>query len=111
MTVMIQKILSLSDDSTKMNYPLMNALDFRVSQRKYELTDSIRSVQLTEDKLVIVLNEDAIKMIGIREYHVVIAAAKDSKSLGKCLKAVTYLYNYHRSFSRDTASLAASLFS
>jgi hypothetical protein len=33
MTIMTQKILSLSDDSTKMNYPLTNALDSRVSQR------------------------------------------------------------------------------
>ena len=33
-------------------------------------------------------NEDAVKMIGIREYHVVIPAAKDSKSLGKCLREV-----------------------
>jgi hypothetical protein len=36
---------------------------------------------------VIVLNDDAEK-IGISEYHVVIPAAKDSKSLGKCLKEV-----------------------
>ncbi|WP_130626538.1 Imm10 family immunity protein [Enterobacter sp. A8] len=58
---------------------------FQSESTEYELTDSIRSVQLIEDKLVIVLNEDAVKMIGIREYHVVIPAAKDSKSLGKCL--------------------------
>ncbi|MEH3354392.1 hypothetical protein POV16_11180 [Enterobacter kobei] len=37
---------------------------------------------------MIVLNDDAAKKIGISEYHVVIPAAKDSKSLGKCLKEV-----------------------
>lgn len=54
----------------------------------YELTNAICSVQLTEDKLVIVLNDDDAKKIGIREYHVVIPVAKDSKSLGKYLKEV-----------------------
>ncbi|MEG6292895.1 hypothetical protein [Enterobacter bugandensis] len=63
-------------------------IGFQSESTEYELTDAIRSVQLTEDKLVIVLNEDALKIIGIREYHVVIPAAKDSKSLGKYLREV-----------------------
>ena len=63
-------------------------IGFQSESTEYELTDSIRSVQLTADKLVIVLNDDAAKKIGISEYHVVIPAAKDSKSLGKCLKEV-----------------------
>ncbi|MFX2608698.1 hypothetical protein [Enterobacter mori] len=68
--------------------PVNECIGFQSESTEYELTDSIRSVQLTEDKLVIVLNEDAVKMIGIREYHVVIPAGKDSKSLGKCLREV-----------------------
>ncbi|MBN6399441.1 hypothetical protein M2M22_17455 [Enterobacter hormaechei] len=68
--------------------PVNECIGFQSDSSEYELTDSIRSVQLTEDKLVIVLNENAVKMIGIREYHVVIPAAKDSKSLGKCLREV-----------------------
>lgn len=68
--------------------PVNECIGFQSDSSGYELTDSIRSVQLTEDKLVIVLNENAVKMIGIREYHVVIPAAKDSKSLGKCLREV-----------------------
>ncbi|EPF3218280.1 hypothetical protein [Enterobacter hormaechei] len=68
--------------------PVNECIGFQSDSTGYELTDSIRSVQLTEDKLVIVLNENAVKMIGIREYHVVIPAAKDSKSLGKCLREV-----------------------
>lgn len=68
--------------------PVSEYIGFQSESTEYELTDAIRSVQLTEDKLVIVLNENAVKMIGIREYHVVIPAAKDSKSLGKCLREV-----------------------
>jgi hypothetical protein len=68
--------------------PVNECIGFQSESTEYELTDSIRSVQLTEDKLVIVLNENAVKMIGIREYHVVIPAAKGSKSLGKCLREV-----------------------
>lgn len=68
--------------------PVHECIGFQSESTEYELTDSICSVQLTEDKLVIVLNENAVKMIGIREYHVVIPAAKDSKSLGKCLREV-----------------------
>lgn len=68
--------------------PVNECIGFQSESTEYELTDSIRSVQLTEDKLVIVLNEDAVKMIGIREYHVIIPAAKDSKSLGKRLREV-----------------------
>ncbi|MDO2401953.1 hypothetical protein Q2380_22530 [Enterobacter hormaechei] len=68
--------------------PVNECIGFQSDSSGYELTDSIRSVQLTEDKLVIVLNENAVKMIGIKEYHVVIPAAKDSKSLGKCLREV-----------------------
>ena len=61
-------------------------IGFQSESTEYELTDSIRSVQLTDDKLVIVLNDDAAKKIGISEYHVVIPAAKDSKSLAKYLR-------------------------
>ncbi|HID3221815.1 TPA: hypothetical protein ACXGFD_002891 [Enterobacter cloacae] len=68
--------------------PVNECIGFHSESTEYELTDSIRSVQLTEDKLVIVLNEDAVKMIDIREYQVVIPAAKDSKSLGKYLMEV-----------------------
>lgn len=68
--------------------PVNECIGFQSESTEYELTDSIRSVQLTKDKLVIVLNENAVKMIGIREYHVVIPAAKDSKSLRKCLREV-----------------------
>jgi len=68
--------------------PINDCIGFQSESTEYELTDSIRSVQLTEDKLVIVLNEDAVKMIDIREYQVVIPAAKDSKSLGKYLMEV-----------------------
>lgn len=65
--------------------PVNECIGFQSESTEYELTDSIHSVQLTEDKLVIVLNENAVKMIGIREYHVVIPTAKDSKTLGKYL--------------------------
>lgn len=68
--------------------PVNECIGFQSESTEYELTDSIRSVQLTEDKLVIVLNDDAAKKIGIREYHVVIPAAKDSKTLGKYLREV-----------------------
>ncbi|TFB26037.1 hypothetical protein E3U32_09145 [Lelliottia nimipressuralis] len=68
--------------------PINECIGFQSESTEYELTDSIRSLHLTEDKLVIVLNEGAVKMIGIREYHVVIPAAKDSKSLGKYLREV-----------------------
>ncbi|KLG16248.1 hypothetical protein YA52_17610 [Enterobacter roggenkampii] len=68
--------------------PVNECIGFQSESTEYELTDSIRSVQLTEDKLVIVLNEDAVKMIGITEYHVVIPTAEDSKSLGKYLREV-----------------------
>ncbi|ELE9705870.1 hypothetical protein HV357_12300 [Enterobacter cloacae] len=68
--------------------PVNECIGFQSESTEYELTDSIRSVQLTEDKLVIVLNEDVAKKIGIREYHVVIPAAKDSKTLGKYLREV-----------------------
>lgn len=66
--------------------PVNECIGFQSESTEYELTDSIRSVQLTDDKLVIVLNDDAAKKIGISEYHVVIPAAKDSKSLGKYLR-------------------------
>ncbi|QBN09472.1 hypothetical protein E2E36_05565 [Enterobacter cloacae complex sp.] len=68
--------------------PVNECIGFQSESTEYELKDSIRSVQLTEDKLVIVLNEDVAKKIGIREYHVVIPAAKDSKTLGKYLREV-----------------------
>ncbi|MFH7800137.1 hypothetical protein [Enterobacter cloacae] len=68
--------------------PVNECIGFQSESTEYELTDSIRSVQLTEDKLVIVFNEDVAKKIGIREYHVVIPAAKDSKTLGKYLREV-----------------------
>ncbi|HDR2841588.1 TPA: hypothetical protein QCK30_000004 [Enterobacter sichuanensis] len=66
--------------------PVNECIGFQSESTEYELTDSIRSVQLTEDKLVIVLNDDAAKKIGIREYHVVIPTAKDSNTLGKYLR-------------------------
>lgn len=66
--------------------PVNECIGFQSESTEYELTDSIRSVQLTDDKLVIVLNDDAAKKIGISEYHVVIPAAKDSKSLAKHLR-------------------------
>lgn len=68
--------------------PVNECIGFQSESTEYELTDSIRSVQLTEDKLVIILNDDAVKMIGIREYQVDIPVAKDSKSLGKYLREV-----------------------
>ncbi|HED5645203.1 hypothetical protein KWH86_15890 [Enterobacter cloacae] len=68
--------------------PVNECIGFQSESTEYELTNAICSVQLTEDKLVIVLNDDAAKKIGIREYHVVIPVAKDSKSLGKYLKEV-----------------------
>ena len=61
-------------------------IGFQSESTEYELTDSIRSVQLTDGKLVIVLNDDAAKKIGISEYRVVIPAAKDFKSLEKYLR-------------------------
>ncbi|EOZ4640799.1 hypothetical protein ACQRKX_003786 [Enterobacter cloacae] len=66
--------------------PVNECIGFQSESMEYELTDSIRSVQLTDDKLVIVLNDDAAKKIGISEYHVAIPAAKDSKSLAKYLR-------------------------
>ncbi|KLQ38395.1 hypothetical protein ABR32_23245 [Enterobacter cloacae subsp. dissolvens] len=66
--------------------PINECIEFQSESTEYELTDSIRSVHRTEDKLVIVLNEDAAKKIGISEYHVAIPAAKDSKSLAKYLR-------------------------
>ncbi|HDS4423361.1 TPA: hypothetical protein QHX13_004527 [Enterobacter cloacae] len=66
--------------------PVNECIGFQSESTEYELTNAICSVQLTEDKLVIVLNDDTAKKIGIREYHVVIPVAKDSKSLGKYLK-------------------------
>ncbi|MDR0173145.1 hypothetical protein [Enterobacter sichuanensis] len=66
--------------------PVNECIGFQSESTEYELTDSIRSVQLTEDKLVIVLNDDAAKKNGIREYHVVIPTAKDSKTLGQYLR-------------------------
>lgn len=66
--------------------PVNECIGFQSESTEYELTDSIHSVQLTDDKLVIVLNDDAAKKIGISEYHVVIPAAKDSKSLAKYLR-------------------------
>ena len=66
--------------------PVNECIGFLSESTEYELTDSIRSVQLTDDKRVIVLNDDAAKKIGISEYHVVIPAAKDSKSLAKYLR-------------------------
>ncbi|MGN7911126.1 hypothetical protein [Enterobacter sp. 22466] len=66
--------------------PVNECIGFQSESTEYELTDSIRSVQLTDDKLVIVLNDDAAKKIGISEYHVAIPAAKDSKSLAKYLR-------------------------
>lgn len=68
--------------------PVNECIGFQSESTKYELTDAICSVQLIEDKLVIVLNDDAAKKIGIREYHVVIPAAKYSKTLGKYLREV-----------------------
>lgn len=68
--------------------PVNECIGFQSESTKYELTDAISSVQLIEDKLVIVLNDDAAKKIGIREYHVVSPAAKDSKTLGKYLREV-----------------------
>lgn len=65
--------------------PVNECIGFQSESTEYELTDSIRSVQLTADKVVIVLNDDAAKKIGISEYHVVIPAAKDSKSLANYL--------------------------
>lgn len=38
-------------------------IGFQSESTEYELTDSIRSVQLTDDKLVIVLNDDAAKKL------------------------------------------------
>ncbi|MGF3808547.1 hypothetical protein L6Y89_05505 [Enterobacter mori] len=66
--------------------PVNECIGFQSESTEYELTDSIRSVLLTDDKLVIVLNDDAAKKIGISEYHVVIPAAKDPKSLAKYLR-------------------------
>lgn len=63
-----------------------DCIGFQSESTEYELTDSIRSVQLTDGKLVIVLNDDAAKKIGISEYRVVIPAAKDFKSLEKYLR-------------------------
>lgn len=37
---------------------------------------------------MIVFNEDVVKMIGIREYYVVIFVVKDFKLFGKCLREV-----------------------
>ncbi|MBO2916001.1 hypothetical protein [Enterobacter sichuanensis] len=68
--------------------PVNECIGFQSESTEYELTDSIRSVQLTEDKLVIVLNDDAAKKNGIREYQVVIPTANDSKTLGKYLRAM-----------------------
>lgn len=66
--------------------PVNECIGFQSESTEYELTDSIRSVLLTDDKLVIVLNDDAAKKIGISEYHVVIPAAKNFKSLAKYLR-------------------------
>ncbi|WP_375602711.1 Imm10 family immunity protein [Enterobacter hormaechei] len=66
--------------------PVNECIGFQSESTEYELTDSIRSVQLTDDKLVIVLNDDAAKKIGISEYHVDITAAKDSNSLARYLR-------------------------
>lgn len=66
--------------------PINDCIGFQSESTEYELTDSIRSVQLTDGKLVIVLNDDAAKKIGISEYRVVIPAAKDFKSLEKYLR-------------------------
>ncbi|MCX4181023.1 hypothetical protein [Enterobacter sp. HSTU-ASh6] len=66
--------------------PVNESIGFQSESMEYELTDSIRSVQLTEEKLVIVPNDDVAKKIGIREYHVVIPTAKDSNTLGKYLR-------------------------
>lgn len=66
--------------------PINDCIGFQSESTEYELTDSIRSVQLTDGKLVIVLNDDAAKKIGISEYRVVIRAAKDFKSLEKYLR-------------------------
>lgn len=65
-----------------------DCIGFQSESTEYELTDSIRSVQLTDGKLVIVLNDDAAKKIGISEYRVVIPAAKDCKSLEKYLREI-----------------------
>lgn len=66
--------------------PINECIGFQSESTEYELTDSICSVQLKDDKLVIVLNDDAAKKIGISEYHVDITAAKDSNSLVKYLR-------------------------
>ena len=66
--------------------PVNECIGFQSESTEYELTDSIRSVLLTDDKLVIVLNDDAAKKIGISEYHVIIPAAKKFKSLAKYLR-------------------------
>ncbi|BFT80265.1 hypothetical protein [Enterobacter pseudoroggenkampii] len=66
--------------------PINDCIGFQSESTEYELTDSICSVQLTDGKLVIVLNDDAAKKIGISEYRVVIPAAKDFKSLEKYLR-------------------------
>ncbi|RHI04029.1 hypothetical protein DW184_09975 [Enterobacter cloacae] len=68
--------------------PVNECIGFQSESTEHELRDSIRSVLFTEDKLVIALNVDAVKMIGIREYHVDIPAAKDSKYLEKYLREV-----------------------
>ncbi len=68
--------------------PINDCIGFQSESTEYELTDSIRSVQLTDGKLVIVLNDDAAKKIGISEYRVVIPAAKDFKSLEKYLREI-----------------------
>lgn len=43
--------------------PVNECIGFQSESTEYELTDSIRSVQLTDDKLVIVLNDDAAKKL------------------------------------------------
>ncbi|HCT7900766.1 TPA: hypothetical protein OT849_004868 [Enterobacter cloacae] len=43
--------------------PVNECIGFQSESTEYELTDSISSVQLTEDKLVIVLNDDAAKKL------------------------------------------------
>lgn len=68
--------------------PVNECIGFQSESTEYELTDSIRSVQLTDHKLVIVLNDDAAKKIGISEYHVDIPEAKDSNSLAKYFREI-----------------------
>lgn len=65
--------------------PVNQCIGFQSDTTDYEIADAIKSVHLSVKELVIVLNDDAAKEVGIKEYHVTISTEKDTTLLKQYL--------------------------